>query len=88
MQLRMVRPLLEAMRLAEIRYRWGFPFCLSASQNGKTAVLRTKDDLKIFLEILDLPPINFLDWRVNNVNLRTQRPEPWSRVPERGQQRT
>lgn len=48
MQRQTVRPLLEALRAIDVKYRWGFPFCIMAAQNGKTAVLRTKDDLQHF----------------------------------------
>lgn len=88
MQRKMVRPLLEAMWKAEIRYRWGFPFGLIATRDGKTVVLRTKDDFKKFVAILDLPLIDFADWRRNNINSIIQRPEPWSQVPEKSRQRT
>lgn len=37
-----------------------------ASRNGKMAVLRTKDDLQVFVETLDLPPIDFPYWRTIN----------------------
>ncbi|XP_073462226.1 uncharacterized protein [Aquarana catesbeiana] len=62
-----VRPLLEILRKAEIKYRWGFPFSLTASRGGKTATLRTKDDLKSFTEKLDLPMVDFMDWRINTL---------------------
>lgn len=60
MQWRAVRPLLEALHVVNVNYR-GFPFCLMASLNSKKAVIQTKDDLKYFVETLDLPTIDFPD---------------------------
>lgn len=60
-QRRAVRPLLEALRAVETKYCWGYPFSLTASRNGKTATLRTKDDLESFVQKLDLPMVDFVD---------------------------
>lgn len=85
---RMVCPLLENMRRLYVRYRWGFPFCLIATRDGKTTILRKKDDLKLFLNILNLPPMDFPDWRTFNMSPPLQHLEPWSQAPESNRQRT
>lgn len=71
-QRRLVRPLLEALCFAKVKYWWGFPFSLTASRIGKTATLCTKDDLEPFVEILDLPLVDFTDWRINYLGLLLQ----------------
>lgn len=76
-----VRPLMEILRKAEIKYRWGFPFSLTASRNGRTSTLRTKDDLKVFVEKLDLPMVDFVDWRISCLGPPLQRAEKWQEVP-------
>lgn len=63
MQRRALLPLLEAMREAGIKYRWEFPFNLHAEREGKSATLRTKDDLPHFLSQSGLDPVDFPDWR-------------------------
>lgn len=59
---RALRPLLDALRARNITYRWKFPFGLSASSRGRSALLRTPDDLQTFCEQLDLPIIELPDW--------------------------
>lgn len=59
---RALRPLLETLRSRNIQYRWKFPFCLSASTRGRTALLRTPDDLPSFCEQLDIPMIELPEW--------------------------
>lgn len=80
-QCRLVQHLLEVLRSAEVKYRWRYPFSL----NGKTATLRTKDDLESFVEILDLPLVDFIDWRINHLGSLLQRPERWQEIPAKGQ---
>lgn len=87
MQRRTVKLLLEALRAVETNYRWGFPFSLTASRNGKTATLRTKDDLQLFVETLDLLLTEFVDWRRNNFMNPLQRPAQWQQMPNRYQRR-
>lgn len=77
MQRHAVCPLIEALRSMDVSYRWGFPFLLMATQNRKSAVFLTKDDLLHFLETLDLPPTDFSDWRLHHTILLLQRPERW-----------
>lgn len=57
-----LRPLLDALRGKEIRYKWKFPFCLSASHQGRTAHLKVPEDLPRFCETLGLPLISVPDW--------------------------
>lgn len=78
-----VHPLLEVLREAEIKYRWGFPFSLTAARNRKTATLRTKDDLKSFVEKLDLPLVDFIDWRIHFLGPPLQQADKWQEVPAR-----
>lgn len=63
MQRRALRPLLETIQKAGLPYRWGFPFYLQATRDGRQATLHTKDDLPHFLDTLELEPVDFPDWR-------------------------
>lgn len=64
LQQRVVCPVLDALRVVNVPYILGFPFRLSATRNGKSATPRTKDDLIKCIDSLDLPPADFLDWRL------------------------
>lgn len=59
---RELRPLLEVLRSKDIAYRWKFPFGLSASYQGRTALLRVPEDLRYFCETLDLPFTDVPEW--------------------------
>lgn len=61
MQCRALHPLLETVQKAGLPYRWGFPFYLQVSKDGRQATLRTKDDLPHFLDTLGLELIDFPD---------------------------
>lgn len=77
MQCMALHPLLEAIRETAIEYRWGFPFNLQAERDGKSATLRTKDDLLHFLSQLGLDPVDFTDWcHSTDVQLPTTS-NPW-----------
>lgn len=57
-----LKPLLDVLRSREIRYKWKFPFCLSASHQGRTALLKVPEDLPHFCETLGLPLVAVPDW--------------------------
>lgn len=59
---RALRPLLDALRARNIQYRWKFPFALTASTRGRSAILRTPEDLKNFCDQLDIPRIELPEW--------------------------
>ena len=87
MQRRALRPLLEAMQKAGLTYRWGFPFYLQASKDGRQATLRNKDDLPHFLDTLGLDPVDFPDWRELSEHPHLQPPQPWMSVNRRSRRR-
>lgn len=62
MQCRALCQLLAAVQEAGLTYRWGFPFFLQVSKDGKKVTLRTKDDLPHFLSTLGLDSVEFPDW--------------------------
>ena len=57
-----LRPLLDALRAQDTRYKWKYPFCLSATHRGKTALLKVPEDLPHFCEAMGLPLIPVPDW--------------------------
>ena len=81
MQRRTIKPLLEALRAVDVRYRWGYPFKITATRNGRTASLQNKDDLQHFIDVLELPQVDFPDWRFKNQGTVMQSPGRWQQVP-------
>lgn len=73
-----LRPLLDLLRTKDITYRWKFPFCLSASAQGHTALLRSPDDLRTFCETLNLPLVDLPDWSALIALLPSSGPLPWT----------
>ena len=61
-QRRALRPITEQLRSRGIPYRWKFPFCLSATSRGHTALLRTPDDLRAFCEAMNIPRTEVPEW--------------------------
>lgn len=57
-----LRPLLETLRDRQILYKWKFPFCLSASTHGHTAILKVPEDLPHFCATLGIPLIPVPNW--------------------------
>lgn len=57
-----LKPLLDALRDKNIVYKWKFPFCLTASSNGRTAALKVPEDLPHFCSTLGLPLISVPLW--------------------------
>lgn len=57
-----LRPLLDVLRNNGIRYRWKFPFALSASHQGRSALLRVPEDLDGFCRTLDIPLVSVPHW--------------------------
>lgn len=57
-----LKPLLDTLRSKEIRYKWKFPFCLSASYQGRTALLKVPEDLPRFCDTLGIPLVAVSDW--------------------------
>lgn len=55
-------PLLEVLCMKGIPYRWKFPFCLSASFQGRTALLKVPEDLYHFCATLDSPMTEVPEW--------------------------
>lgn len=57
-----LKPLLETLRDRQIVYKWKFPFCLSASTQGRTALLKVPEDLPHFCATLGIPMIHVPNW--------------------------
>lgn len=57
-----LRPLLDVLRTKGIRYRWKFPFGLSASHQGRSALLRVPEELDAFCRTLDIPYVEVPNW--------------------------
>lgn len=59
---RLLKPLLEEMKLKSVKYSWGFPACLVGTKEGRTARLRMPEDLPHFCERLDLNTKEIPGW--------------------------
>lgn len=57
-----LKPLLDSLHDKGIQYKWKFPFCLSASSQGHTALLNVPEDLLHFCEILGIPLVDVPNW--------------------------
>ncbi|CAH2225734.1 Hypothetical predicted protein [Pelobates cultripes] len=72
---RALRPLTTAMQEAQIRYRWQFPFALTARRDDTEATIRSPQDVQAFQEALGLPQMPIADWTNCPMNERfTGRP--------------
>lgn len=86
---RHLKPLVTLLRERNIAYRWGFPFSLTAIQDGKPISLRSYVDLPSFCSALGLETPTLSDW---DLGLLTAAPAPvWQparqkrrRFPSRG----
>lgn len=86
MQRRALKPVLLALQEAGLTYRWGFPFYLQAFKDGRSATLRTRDDLPHFLSALGLGKVDFPDWRGDHAMMNfpnIELPQPWTQMPQR-----
>lgn len=70
-----LRPLLETLRTNRIHYRWKFPFCLSASFQGRMDFLRVPEDLPQFCNTLNIPLVEMPNWYVE-FRPTSRRPAP------------
>lgn len=52
---RTLRPLLSILQEWEIQYNWGFPACLIAKKNGRSARLRFIEEIPDFCNKLEIP---------------------------------
>lgn len=57
-----LKPLLDVLREKNILYKWKFPFCLSASSHGRSAILKVPEDLPHFCATLGLPLVPLPHW--------------------------
>lgn len=57
-----LRPLLDVLKTKGIRYRWKFPFGLSATYQNRSALLRVPEDLDDFCRALDIPYTLVPNW--------------------------
>lgn len=55
---RQLKPLLEQLRKANIKYSWGFPVSLLVQKEGRTVRLKFLEDLQDFCKNLDIPVPN------------------------------
>lgn len=94
---RELRPILSVLHTKGIPYRWKFPFCLSASSQGRTALLRVPEDLSHTLEIplTEVPkwhaefqphsarrtPPRSEPMETQEIRYRRQRPSSGSKIP-------
>lgn len=72
---RALKPLVNQLQAKNISYRWGFPACLVAKNQGVSATLQFPEDLKEFCSKLDLPCINIENWE--------KRTHEWGKLSDR-----
>lgn len=61
-QRRNLKPLLDVLPARGILYRWKFPFCLTATHLGRTALLKVPEDLPQFCDSLGIPLVDVPNW--------------------------
>lgn len=62
---RYLKPLVTLLRSRNIPCRWGFPFSLTATLNGQSAVLRCHADLPAFCSHLEIDHPPLPDWELS-----------------------
>lgn len=75
-----LKPLIVTLRAKGIHYRWKFPFDLSATNQGCTALLHVPEELQPFCDTLGIPVIDVPNWypefRRTTTRREPQREEP------------
>ncbi|CAH2318646.1 Hypothetical predicted protein [Pelobates cultripes] len=74
-----LRPVTSALQQANIPYRWGYPFSLTARHGQDQLTIRKPDDVQSFLHALGLPPQQVPDWLARS--FLQQPPGPQQRQP-------
>lgn len=75
---RLLQPLLRILQEENIPYRWGFPFSLTAKNQGRSAVLRYPEDIQAFCNTVGISVPRLPEW-----DLITNPPAPpatWQKV--------
>lgn len=76
---RILKPLLEHLKLNNIQYSWGFPACLTGRKEGQSATLRYPEDMAFFCNRLDIPLVEIPGWweaQNNTLPMEEQRWQP------------
>ncbi|CAH2283506.1 Hypothetical predicted protein [Pelobates cultripes] len=76
-----LRPVTSALQQANIPYRWGYPFSLTARHGQDQLTIRKPDDVQRFLHTLGLPPQQVPDWLARS--FLQQPPGPQQQQPRR-----
>lgn len=76
-----LKPLVSLLRAQNISYRWGFPFSLVVSENGRLAMLCSHADLATLCSTIDIEPPNLLDWEMELPLLAP--PQVWQRTQQK-----
>lgn len=75
---RTVKPLLKILQEQEIQYNWGFPACLYAKRNGRSARLRFIEEIPYLYKKLEIPiPENPRDLTPRQEQTVTQDEAQW-----------
>lgn len=77
---RLLKPLLEQMRIKNIKYSWGFPACLIGQKDGRSTRLRFPEDLQEFCNKLDLQAPVIPGWTEEEILTQTE-DELWQKSP-------
>ncbi|CAH2218715.1 Hypothetical predicted protein [Pelobates cultripes] len=76
-----LRPVTSALQQANIPYRWGYPFSLTARHGQDQLTIRKPDVVQRFLHTLGLPPQQVPDWLARS--FLQQPPGPQQQQPRR-----
>lgn len=83
---RCLKPLLTVLKDNDLSYRWGFPFALLVTRNGRSHVLRSYEDLPTFCSSLNIPVPDMADWEIEVPPPAP--PDDWQRVTGRKKRRS
>uniref|UniRef100_A0A803KDQ1 L1 transposable element RRM domain-containing protein n=1 Tax=Xenopus tropicalis TaxID=8364 RepID=A0A803KDQ1_XENTR len=82
-QRKLLKPLTDMLKERQILFRWGYPFSIQATIEGKTHTLTTPEDIHPFLQACKAENLDLIEW-VKFVQLpkptSLQHKEPWMEV--------
>uniref|UniRef100_A0A8C5LVP8 Uncharacterized protein n=1 Tax=Leptobrachium leishanense TaxID=445787 RepID=A0A8C5LVP8_9ANUR len=84
---RCLQPVTQALRQADIPYRWSFPFALTAQRNGVRHTICHPSDVPSFAADMDLPALSVRNWETEDHRAAPMAPMRARRQRSRGRLR-